>query len=58
MIQDRTLDEYNLSLHEWKRRSYGTTKVDKQAKIKEFVEWMVHSDLDDARPPDQDSDAY
>lgn len=38
--------------------THQTTKIDKQAKIKAFVDWMVHSDLDDSRPPDRDSDPY
>lgn len=40
------------------RRSYGTTIIDKQAKIKAFVEWMVDSSPDDTGPPDQDNDPY
>ncbi|PWA48695.1 zinc finger, CCHC-type, Retrotransposon gag domain protein [Artemisia annua] len=57
-IQDEKLQEHNLSLDEWIRRSYGTTKINKQAKIKAFVDWMVDSSLDDKGPPDQDNDPY
>ena len=56
--QDEKPQECNPSLDEWMKRNWGTTKVDKKAKIKAFVEWMVEHDPDDAKPSDHDSDPY
>ena len=56
--QDEKPQECNPSLDEWMKRNWGTTKVDKKAKIKAFVEWMVENDPDDAKPSDHDSDPY
>lgn len=58
MNHDKEFKGRHVSFDEWLKERFDTTKVDKETRLKVFVEWMIESYSDESKTHDEDDDPY